>query len=276
MCVLAKWEDWPKNIILPEVASYIAAASQSQRTLGHNFPLHKYLHHGLSSQAMLFNLVGPLFLSDDFTPIRNIIGKRGVMWPDDRSRLIFEYEDRNIFNEDSGQPTSIDLVVLDANDCPKIFIESKFVEKEFGGCSVLRAGDCEGRNPMGDVSMCYLHHIGRKYWSLMQKFGIDTGSIGKDSICILANYYQFFREIVFAFEHQGVFLLLCDERSPVFYSNGPKGPRGVMPFLISLLPDQLKKHVSYITLQEVVAEIESLSDYKWIVEFKSKYGLTTV
>lgn len=166
--------------------------------------------------------------------------------------------------------------MLDANDHPKIIIESKFVEREFGGCSVFGAGDCDGRNPAGDLSMCYLNHIGRKYWSLMQKFGIDSKSIGEDSVCILANYYQFFREAIFAFEHQGVFLLLCDERSPVFYTDGPKGPRGVMPFLISLLPDQLKKHVLYITLQEIVAGIESLTDPEWVVEFKTKYGLTTV
>lgn len=74
--ILAEWDDWPKNIILPDVASYIAAASQAQRTLGHNFPLHKYIHHGLSSQAMLFNLVGPLFISDNFTPLRNVIEKK--------------------------------------------------------------------------------------------------------------------------------------------------------------------------------------------------------
>jgi len=188
---------------------------------------------------------------------------------------MFEYEDRKIFNEDSGQPTSIDLVVLDANDQPMIFIESKFVEQEFGGCSVFGAGDCDGQNPTADVSMCYLHHIGRKYWSLIQKYGIDSGSVGRDSVCILANHYQFFREVIFAFEHQGIFLLLCDERSPVFYSDGPKGPRGVMPFLVSLLPEQLRQHVSYMTVQELVAEIESSARHEWLDEFKNKYGLVT-
>ncbi len=271
--ILADWNDWPKNIILPEVAKYIAATSESQRTCGRNIPLHKYVHHGLSSQAMLFNLAGPLLIRGDLTPLRNVIERKGLVWPDSGSCALFEYEDRNIFNEDSGQPTSIDLVVLDVHGHPKIFLESKFVEQEFGGCSVFGAGDCDGKNPARDISTCYLHHIGRKYWNLMEKYGVNNGNIGKDAVCILANYYQFFREAIFAFEHQGVFLLLCDERSPVFYSDGQKGPRGIMPFLVGLLPDQLKQHVSYVTVQELVAEIESRGDMGWIAEFRSKYGL---
>lgn len=186
---------------------------------------------------------------------------------------MFEYEDRSIFNEDSGQPTSIDLVVLDGEQVPRILIESKFVEQEFGGCSVFAAGDCDGRNPSQDLGMCYLHHIGRRYWALMCKYGIDQGPIGSDSTCILASYYQFFREIIFAFEHQGIFVLLCDERSPVFYTDGPNGPRGVMPFLVGLLPENLRQRVSYVTVQELVAEIGRAGGHEWLPEFESKYGL---
>jgi len=274
--ILSERRDWPYNIILDEVSDYIKDTCKSQRTLGLNFPLHKYLHHGLSSQAMLFNLVGPLLIRDDLLPLRNVIERKGLEWPGGGSRAMFEYEDRHVFNEDSGQPTSIDLVVMDAHDRPKIFIESKFVEKEFGGCSVFGAGDCDGQNPVEDTSKCYLNHIGRKYWSLIKKYGIDNGHIGKDAFCILANHYQFFREAIFAFEHQGIFILLCDERSPVFYSHGPRGPRGVMPFLVSLLPDELQRHVSYVTMQELVAEIESLGNHDWVGEFKAKYGLAMV
>lgn len=56
----------------------------------------------------------------------------------------FEYEDRTVFNEDTGLPTSIDLVLFDTENRPKIFIESKLVEAEFGGCSVFKKGDCWG------------------------------------------------------------------------------------------------------------------------------------
>jgi hypothetical protein len=48
------------------------------------------------------------------------------------------------FNEDTGQPTLIDLVLFDKNTHPKIFMESKLVEAEFGGCSFFRKGDKKG------------------------------------------------------------------------------------------------------------------------------------
>lgn len=271
--ILAEWADWPNNIILPEVAEYIGHVSESQRAQGLNFPLHKYVHHGLSSQAMLFNLAGPLLVRDDLQPLRNVIERKGLQWPGGGSRAMFEYEDRAIFNEDSGQPTSIDMVILDSDDQPKIFIESKFVEQEFGGCSVFSVGDCDGQNPASDAGKCYLHHIGRKYWSLIQKYGIDGGQVGQDALCILANHYQFFREVLFALEHQGIFILLCDERSPVFYTDGPQGPRGVMPFLTGLLPGRLRPFVSYVTVQELVAEIDASARHEWLGEFKKKYGL---
>lgn len=105
--ILAEWGDWPKNIILTEVAKYIGNISESQRADGLNFPLHKYIHHGLSSQAMLFNLAGPLLVRNDLLPLRNVIERKGLEWPDGETRAMFEYEDRNIFNEDSGQPTSL-------------------------------------------------------------------------------------------------------------------------------------------------------------------------
>ncbi len=62
--LLAEWEDWGSNIILPEVAEYITKERQI-RSAKKGFPLHKYIHHGLSSQAMLLNLVGPLIVRQD-------------------------------------------------------------------------------------------------------------------------------------------------------------------------------------------------------------------
>lgn len=271
--ILKQWNDWPSNIILPEVADYISARFAEAHAARQAFPLHKYLHHGLSSQAMVFNLVGPLNVQGRLDVLRNVLARKGCPWPGDGSCAAFEYEDRTVFNEDSGQPTSVDLVVKNAANMPRIFIEAKFTEKEFGGCSVFGSGDCDGRNPARVLDDCYLHHIGRRYWSLMQKHGIDIGPIGQGPMCMLANYYQFFREAVFAFEHEGVFALLCDERSPVFYSRGPRGQRGIMPFMTSLLPEPLRQKVLCVTVQELVAEIELLGDCAWIVEFRHKYGL---
>src|ERR1700752_1493508 len=54
---LHKVANWRQNIILPEVAQYIDDEIEAR---GKQFALNGQVHHGLSSQAMLFNLVGPL------------------------------------------------------------------------------------------------------------------------------------------------------------------------------------------------------------------------
>jgi len=222
---------------------------------------------------MLINLIGPLLVRADLSPLRAAMESKSVEWPGESAKAIFEYEDRSVFNEDSGQPTSIDLAIIDADGRPRIFIEAKFVEQEFGGCSVFEAGDCDGRNPAADLELCYLHHIGREYWSLMRKYGIDQGAIGHDAQCILCNHYQFFREVLFAFENDGIFVLLCDERSPVFYSDGSKGQRGLMPFLLGLLPQELRHRVAQVTIQDLISEIESSGTCGWVNDFEDKYGL---
>jgi POLQ-like helicase len=57
-CCLARHDLCPQNIICEDVADYVR--QEQKRLLGEDsFPLHKYLHHGLSSQAMAFNLIGP-------------------------------------------------------------------------------------------------------------------------------------------------------------------------------------------------------------------------
>jgi len=83
---------------------------------------------------MLFNLVGPLVTRNDFEPIQRVIEARGIDWHGSDITAQFEVEDRDVFNEDYGQPTSIDLVV-ENEPRPSLFIESKFVEREFGGFS---------------------------------------------------------------------------------------------------------------------------------------------
>ena len=169
--ILADRKEWSQNIILPEVAQYIREEYARREAQRQGFPLHKYIHHGLSSQAMLFNLVGPLIVAKDLDPLRQAFTRQGIAWPEGEVSASFEYEDRAVFNEDTGQPTSIDLVLKDGNSQPRLFVEGKLVEKEFGGCSVFEAGDCDGRNPANDFSLCYLHHLGRRYWELLDKHG---------------------------------------------------------------------------------------------------------
>ena len=252
---LNRWDNWKKNIILPEVVEYINDIKASCEKELRPFPLHKYVHHGLSSQAMLFNLIGPLVVFNDFEPLQKVISRQRIAWPGNDSLAQFEYEDRQVFNEDSGQPTSIDLVVTDTQGNQGLFIESKFVERGFGGCSVFSGGDCDGNNPLSNLAECYLHHIGHKYWELLKKHHFSE-ILGKETLCIFALHYQFFRELVFALEKGGKFILLSDERSPVFYNKMNDVDRGLMPLLMRYVPIRYKNRVGCITVQQMVEEIK--------------------
>lgn len=271
--ILANWNDWPNNIILTEVAEYIQSERARRKAEGKGFPLHRYVHHGLSSQAMLFNLIGPLLVGKGLEPVRESFAGQGVAWPKGEVSASFEYEDRTLFNEDTGQPTSIDLVLTDEMGHPRVFVEGKLVEREFGGCSVFARGDCDGRNPTHDFSLCYLHHIGRRYWELLDKHNFLSGPIGQNATCILSTYYQFFREVIFALELGGPLVLLTDDRSPTFSCDGPQGTRGLLPLLISLVPASLHGHIASVSIQQVVAAIKSSGRHEWITEFERKYAL---
>lgn len=270
---LKNWSDWKKNIILDEVASYIEMVKNACEEEGKPFPLHKYVHHGLSSQAMAFNLLGPLITRNDYEPLIRLLQKKRIENAHQIASALFEYEDRFVFNEDSGQPTSIDVVLRDRAKTPIIFIESKLVEKEFGGCSVFANGDCNGENPIADRKQCYLHFIGRRYWELMEKYRF-TDNLSQERQCVFVSHYQFFREILFSFEKGGAFLLLSDERSPVFHCELYGKNRGLMPFLLTFVPSELRERIASISVQELVRSIKEVGNYNdWIGEFECKYGL---
>lgn len=268
---LDSWDNWPHNILLPEVATHISQVKDQCEREGVPFPLHKYIHHGLSSQAMLFNLIGPLVVRNDLEPLRHTTEEVGIKWPSGRVTVKFEHEDREVFNEDIGQPTSIDLVIMDSEDLPKLFIESKFAESEFGGCSIFAAGDCNARNPLRDLSQCYLHHIGRKYWILLEKFRF-TDKLATEKQCILASHYQFFRELIFSLEKKGIFILLSDERSPVFHCGINDKNRGLIPFLMEFVPADIKDKIASISIQSLIRTIKESGKHEWIADFEKKYG----
>lgn len=272
---LAKHDMWEHNILCRDVVEYIRAEQEKNR--GESpFILHKYVHHGLSSQAMAFNLLGPLVKREDFAPLEAALAKIGIKWAGGKeTKARFEYEDREVFNEDVGQPTSIDFFL--AGKDSSLFIEAKLSEKEFGGCSIFAGGDCEGRNPYPDkLGRCYLHHIGRKYWSELKKYDFSHASLLNGAICPFANYYQFFRELLFALHKGGTFILLHDERNPAFLrqtvTGEPEG--GLWPFLYEAIPHSLRNRVGRLTIQSLVAEIEKSPRHQhWIGEFKKKYGM---
>ena len=270
---LAEWEQWKSNIILEEVSSYISAQSAHAQESETPFPLHKYLHHGLSSQAMAFNLIGPLITRNHYQPLSDVLRKKHVDGTDEISSGSFEYEDRDVFNEDTGQPTSIDIVLKNSSGDPRVFIESKLVEQEFGGCSVFADGDCSGMNPIGCEDTCFLHFIGRKYWPLMAAHGI-TEYVKNDRLCLFTVHYQFFREVLLAVQKGGTFVLLSDERSPVFSCRSADREKGLMPFLTSLLPEHVRAKVASISIQELTSSIEQHPrHHDWVFDFKKKYGL---
>jgi hypothetical protein len=272
--ILETWEAWTQNIILPEVADYIVTERTRRQRARIGFPLHQYVHHGLSSQAMLFNLAGPLIVRHDLDPLKIALESISVPWPTGNVQAAFEHEDRKVFNEDSGQPTSIDLVIEDDLASPAIYLECKLVEREFGGCSVFGAGDCDGRNPAENLGRCYLHHIGRRYWTLLEAHGFLQGPLKSNTACMLAAYYQFFREALFAIDRKGYFVLLHDERSPTFVAGPTDHDRGLFPFLRSFVPEALKDRVRALTIQQVVTAVKRTKRHEdWIGEFESKYGL---
>ena len=115
--------------------------------------------------------------------------------------------------------------------------------------------------------------MGRRYWELLDKHGFLQEPIGQNATCILASYYQFFREVVFALELGGSFVLLSDERSPTFLCEGSQGKRGLMPFLLSLVPPSPHAHVATVTVQQVIAAAKASGRHEWVAEFERKYGL---
>ena len=266
-------KDWPKNIICPEVVEYIK--QEAARHLGETpYPLHPYLHHGLSSQAMTFNLIGPLIVRSDFDPLQEVLESVGISWPMGTITVEFEHDDRAVFNELSRQPTSFD--VLARGEDKAIYIEAKLVEREFGGCSVFSRGDCDGKSPLlYGLDGCYLHHIGRTYWDLMMAFGFDKTTIGSGAICPFTIYYQFFREVLFSLMKGGSFVLLHDERNPAFLRVSKNGKTsGLWPFLTESIPSQCASRIGRVKVQQLTEAIEKTDRHQdWIGEFKEKYGI---
>lgn len=270
---LRRWEDWPQNIILDEVKQFIKEQKIQCEKESKPFPLHKYLHHGLSSQAMAFNLIGPLVTRKDYITLYNALTDNGINVNFEIGGIEFEFENRETFNEDTGQPTSVDIVIKDKNNNPQIFIESKYVEQKFGGCSVYEDGDCNGENPIHSYKKCFLNHIGRKYWEILSKYGFDKSFVSERH-CPLACNYQFFRELLFSLENGGQFILLYDERSPVFHRENNGDKRGLIDFLLKFIPHEIISKIHSFSIQSIVTYIKQSGKHAdWIKEFEKKYGL---
>lgn len=266
--ILEKRDNWRNNIILEEVAEYIENEKKCREQSNIPFPLHKWIHHGLSSQACLFNLLGPFLANRDYTTLQEIfsLSEPGLKLIGNISSAEFEFEDRNIFNENQGQPTSIDLYVKTDKD-EKVFVEFKFTESEFGTCSVYEDGDCDGANPKVNLDSCYLHQLSRTYMNLMEKYNL----LNNVEYCPFTEFYQAYRLLLFTLENNGYFLLIHDKRNPTFLIqyNGIK--RGKYKRFKQLLPRGVADKVFILNIQQFVEHLEKHAKYDWLAEFKKKY-----
>lgn len=263
--------NWTSNIIESSVANDIKKQKLDAEANKVSFPLHKYLHHGLSSQAMLFNLFGEAQLKNDYAFFQDVFQFSDIVI-DSRYKLKFEHYDRVTFNERQQQPTSFDFAIVDeTKSCKSIFIEAKYVETEFGGCSAIEGGECDGQNPVSNHQSCYLTSKGRNYWKIMQKYELDNCYLNSP-ICPFAIYYQFFREIMFALENNAYFVILIDNRNPAFERTVNGIDRGLIPFLKSKLPEHIQQEVKILYIQDVLP-ILAKHGYNWVEEFKEKYGM---
>jgi len=141
-----------------------------------------------------------------------------------------------------------------------IFVEAKYTEKGFGECS-----KCDGnRNPVNNPNCCYLTtQAKRTYWEKMEKYELDA--VYKNCItCPFTKYYQFYRELMFALELNGYFVILFDERNPALDN--------VIPSLIASVPENIKNNIKTLYIQEVLNILDN-HQYQWTDKFRTKYGI---
>ncbi len=270
--ILADAERWADNLIDPAWAGLVAAEQARHAAAGEGFPLHRHAHHGLSSQAMLFNLVLPLLAADDLDALAPAFA--GAPWPGPGARARLECSDRATFAEDRGQPTSFDLCI-EGPGGPPLFVEAKLAEPGFGGCSLLAGGDCAGANPAADPRRCPLHRLGRRYWERLDALGFLDGPIAEGPACALGPWYQFFREAAFALLHGGHYVLLVHDHNPAFQRTGPGGgAEGLWPWLRSLVPPAHRPRLHRVTLQQVAEVLAATGRHDaWLPAFRARYAL---
>lgn len=263
--ILKDGSQWKDNIILETVANFIEKTKDEYENKKTPFPFHKYVHHGLSSQAMLFNLLGESTLKKDIRFFSSLFSYKDA-YIDDNSEFLFEHSNRKTFYEQKGQPTSFDFAIIN-NKGKNVFLEAKYVETEFGRCSIIEKGECDGVNPINDVNSCYLTYCGRTYWDLMSKYGLSE-SYKNSQICPFVVYYQFYRELLFAIENNRYYVILVDKRNPSFIKTNDVNERGLIPVLTSRIPKEMKSIIKIVFIQDIVELLDKFN-YSWVEEFKN-------
>lgn len=252
------------------ITDYIDRIKDQRQKQGQHFPSHKYIHHGLSSQALLFNLLGIVIVGKHYDILDDVLVRAGIVSKGKVNKVELEIEDRDIFNERRPQPTSIDLVIH-TNSNEHYFVEFKFTEAEFGGCSLFRNGDCDGENPSLNFEKCWLHYLKCTYWVLMDKHGLLTQQVSNETRCPFMDLYQAYRVLLFSLEKKGEFILMYDNRNPAFYVETPSGPRGLYSRFLSYLPQVVRSKCHLISTQDVFDCVSSKLTDQWVTELRGKY-----
>jgi len=65
-----------------------------------------------------------------------------------------------------------------------------------------------------------------------------------------------------ALELGGAFVLICDRRSPTFTYRDGGAERGLMPFLLSLIPTAASARIKVLYIQDVVSAILESGRYE--------------
>ena len=269
---------WHHNIILPEVVQLITRTAQAWKIRNPTLKgcLSDSLHNGLSSQAMKFNLLGPLVARKDLSPLKAAFGAVGGVWFFGDLRPHFEHYDRQIFNERHGIPTCLDFALIGQGT--GLFIETKLAEPGFDGCPHHQDGSCDGKNPcsFARIAECPLTQGGYTYWQRMEEVVLGEAALVDGDTCPFVNYYQFFRNLMFALANQGVYNLLYDERNSMFAQRDEQGNLvdGLCQQLSEALPRHTWNSVGAFTVQDLVRAIEKTGRHgDWIQEFKDKYAI---
>jgi hypothetical protein len=95
--------------------------------------------------------------------------------------------------------------------------------------------------------------------------------------CLLANHYQFFRDLLACLDAEGSYLLISDARSPAFACDSLDGhapARGVLSLLRALVPAPLRARIGQIRVQQLLAALEATNRHgDWLGDFRQKYAL---
>lgn len=241
---------------------------------------HRWFHSMFSSQALTVSVFSTLMQRQDLHLLNDVQDDEG----DSLLRFVldgtpvFDYAVK-MLNEPT--PTRVDFFLPGKNG--NIAIECKLAEREFGACSQVRTGRCNGNyaeqpgRKRGE--RCYLTEIGVDYWKHIPKL-FSWKKEDEYAPCPIWKPYQLVRNVLAAAISsskqvwgQPIAVLLYDARNPVFTGGGEadelfKGVQRALDGLVAL------KRTTWQAIASVLLKHGGYDDLlTWLDE---KYGIHTV